>query len=50
MNEPFDFRCMECGKSFEAPLEGREFECPQCRTGWKLDAGRWFIRVLKRIE
>lgn len=50
-DEEFDFRCSECGKNFEVDLKGpREVECPKCKTGWKIELGKMFIKVLKKTE
>jgi DNA-directed RNA polymerase subunit RPC12/RpoP len=52
LEEPFDFKCAECGKNFEVSISEteREFGCPKCSTGWKIHLKRGFVKVYRKKQ
>jgi DNA-directed RNA polymerase subunit RPC12/RpoP len=51
--EPFDFKCVECGNNFEVSLAAekeREFGCPKCNTGWKIKASGSVLKLSRRKD
>lgn len=44
-----DFRCIECGKSFDADFNEKSIECPKCRTMWRIESKRGYFRLNKWI-
>ena len=50
--EPFDFKCAECGNNFEVSLMAREkeFGCPKCNAGWKIKVSGSVLKLFRRKD
>lgn len=45
------FRC-ECGRGFDLVMNEKEriFDCPRCRTEWKVESMRGYYRLYKETD